>query len=105
MTVPHHLRKPELSDYLHGFALAVILTVVPFSLVAFGGISKSETLIIVAALAVIQMAVHLHFFLHYSRHRTPIEARIALALAIFVGMMLVGGCMWIMTDLHYRMMP
>jgi len=105
MKIPPHLRKPDLEDYLYGFILAVILTVIAFSLVAFGGISKGQTLVLVTALAIIQIAVHLHFFLHYSKKRTPIEARIALALSIFIGMVLVAGSLWVMADLHHRMMP
>lgn len=103
--IPFHLRRPHLNDYVNGFLLAVILTVVPFVLIAFTAIEREPAIIMIAALAVLQMGVHLRYFLHYSTKRVPIEASIALALAVFMSVVLIAGCIWIMVDLHYRMMP
>ena len=104
-TVPPHLHKPAISDYVYGFVLAIILTVIPFAMVAFGEIDRVPTLVLVTILAVVQMVVHFRFFLHYSTDRTPMEAKIALAFSVGIGVILIAGCIWIMSDLHYRMMP
>ena len=102
--VPFYQRKPLLADYVTGFLTAIALTAVPFWVVAAGDIGRSDAMILIAAFAVIQMIVQLRFFLHYSTNRVPLEATIALALAIGIGLIIIGGAMWVMYDLNYRMM-
>lgn len=103
--IPVHLRRPHLGDYANGFLLAVILTIVPFAIVAFTEIERGPALVMIAVLAALQMGVHLRYFLHYSTKRVPFEASVALALSLFMSAVLVAGCIWIMADLHHRMMP
>ncbi len=102
--VPFYLRKPNLGEYFTGFLLAIILTAIPFWVVASGDVSKNSAMVLIAAFAVIQMGVHLRFFMHYLTKRVPIEASIALALAILMGSIIIGGAIWVMYDLNYRMM-
>ena len=71
-----------LKPYLIGLVLALILTVIAFGLVAFDTLPRETTLAIIAGLAVIQILVHLRFFLHIDFKTTPRENLVALALAI-----------------------
>ena len=48
---------PSLRSYLTGFALALILTAIPFGLVATKALPTSLTLTIIAVAAVIQVLV------------------------------------------------
>jgi cytochrome o ubiquinol oxidase operon protein cyoD len=48
--------------------------------------------------------VHLRYFLHLDLKRTPRENLLALAFAALLIFLMVGGTLWIMFDLHYRMM-
>jgi cytochrome o ubiquinol oxidase operon protein cyoD len=90
--------------YLIGFALALVLTAIPFALTANNVLGLTSTLAIIAVLAVIQVVVHLHYFLHIDFKSSPRENILALAFAaILIGIM-AGGTLWIMFDLHYRMM-
>ena len=54
----------DLRPYLIGFALALILTAIPFALVATNPLPKPTTLIIIGVAAAIQVLVHLRYFLH-----------------------------------------
>lgn len=101
---PFFLRKPSLGDYFTGFFLAIVLTAIPFWVVIAGDIGKSAAMVLVAVFAVIQMVAQLRFFLHYSTKRMPLEATIALALAIVIGGVIIAGAIWVMYDLNYRMM-
>ncbi|MBE2275109.1 MAG: cytochrome C oxidase subunit IV family protein [Rhodobacteraceae bacterium] len=103
--IPPYLQRPKLSDYAYGFILAVLLTVIPFGLVAYGDMEKVPALILIAALAALQLGVQLRYFMHFSTHRTPAEARWALGLALLMGGIFLGGCLWVMIDLNHRMMP
>ncbi len=103
--IPFHLRKPHLSDYINGFLLAVILTVIPFATIAYTDIERGPALLMITVFAILQIGVHLRYFLHYSTKRVPFEVTVALALAIFMAAVLIAGGIWVMTDLHIRMMP
>lgn len=90
--------------YLIGLALALILTAIPFGLVAFGTLPRQTTLIVIAVFAVAQILVHLRFFLHIDLRTTPRENLMALAFAVVLIFIMVGGSLWIMFDLYHRMM-
>jgi cytochrome o ubiquinol oxidase subunit IV len=90
--------------YAVGFGLALGLTIIPFGLVASRALSPAATLAIIAGLAVLQLLVHLRCFLHLGR--TP-ESRDSLHAFLFAAVLvciMIGGTLWIMFDLHGRMM-
>jgi cytochrome o ubiquinol oxidase subunit IV len=95
---------PGPRSYLTGFALALILTAIPFALVAAKALPPLPTLTVVAVAAVIQVLVHLHYFLHLDLTSTPRENLLAIAFAAILIVIMVGGSYWIMLDLHHRMM-
>ena len=93
-----------LRPYLIGLALAVVLTAIPFALVATGVLPRQTTLVIIAVFAIMQIFVHLTFFLHIDYKTTPRENLVALAFALVLIFIMVGGSLWIMFDLYNRMM-
>jgi len=90
--------------YLIGIVLAVTLTAIPFALVALGTLPRETTLIVIVVAAILQILVHLRFFLHIDFAFTPRENLIALAFACVLIFIMVGGSLWIMFDLYHRMM-
>ena len=90
--------------YLTGFALAVLLTLVSFGLVAFGALPRTATLILIAIAAIIQILVHLRYFLHLNFSSTPRRNVVTIAFAGVLIFIMVGGSLWIMFDLYNRMM-
>lgn len=90
--------------YLTGFILALILTAIPFALVWSGVLPQGATIGIIAIAAVIQVMVHLYYFLHLNLTTTPRDNLLAIAFAAVLIFIMVGGSIWIMFDLHYRMM-
>ncbi|MFD0986342.1 cytochrome o ubiquinol oxidase subunit IV [Methyloligella solikamskensis] len=92
------------APYLFGLALALILTAVPFGVVYFDFLQNSTTLIVIAFFAVAQILVHLRFFLHIGFDSTPTENLVVMAFAIVLMCIMVGGSLWIMFDLDWRMM-
>ncbi|MCB1495240.1 MAG: cytochrome o ubiquinol oxidase subunit IV [Bauldia sp.] len=95
---------PDLRAYLTGFVLAVILTAIPFGLVYFKALPIGPTVAVIVVAAVIQVLVHLRFFLHIGLKTTPGENLLVLLFAVLLLVIMVGGSVWIMFDLHYRMM-
>ena len=95
---------PTARRYLTGLSLALVLTAIPFGLVYFRLAGEGATLAVIAAAALIQVAVHLRYFLGIDLKRTPRENLLALAFAAVLIFIMVGGSLWIMFDLHARMM-
>jgi cytochrome o ubiquinol oxidase operon protein cyoD len=89
--------------YIVGFVLAVVLTVIPFALVATHALSPVATIWTIVISAILQILVHLRFFLHIDFATTPKENLLALAFTGVLLFLMVGGSFWIMIDLHTRM--
>ncbi|BEM81013.1 cytochrome o ubiquinol oxidase subunit IV [Serratia marcescens] len=94
----------SVKSYLIGFILSIILTVIPFAMVMYGTASHSTILAVVVGMAVIQVIVHLVYFLHMN---TSSEERWNLVALLFTAMIIgivVVGSLWIMYNLNINMM-
>ena len=94
-------KSKEFRHYVIGFALATVLTIIPFTLVATVGGKISFFALILCAL--LQLIVHLRFFLHLSYKGQQKED---LQLVLFTGFILflmIGGTIWVLGDLYTRM--
>ena len=100
----HDASHGSVKSYAIGFILSVILTLIPFGLVMYPTLPKSITLMIVLAFAVIQVLVHLVYFLHLDRSEEQRENVIAFVFAGLVIVLLVGLSLWIMFSIHTYMM-
>ena len=89
-------------QYLTGFALALVLTLIPFGIVYWMLLPATSALIVVVMAAIAQIVVQLRYFLHIDFRTTPRENLVALFFAAFLIIVMVGGSLWIMFDLHYR---
>jgi len=90
--------------YLVGFALAVVLTLVSFGLASVHGISRSTALSGLFIAAILQIFVHLHFFLHLDRSSKQRWNLITLVFSVLLIFIFVGGSIWVMVTLNSRMM-
>ena len=95
---------PLFRDYLTGFILALVLTVVPFGLVVFKVVPQAQGLAVIAVLAVVQIIVHMRYFLHLNFSPAERNNIMSLAFAAVLILIMAGGTLWIMFNLHYRMM-
>jgi cytochrome o ubiquinol oxidase subunit IV len=94
----------DLRKYLIGFGLAVALTFGPFALVIWGGLPAGQTMVIVGACALVQMAVHLRFFLHIDLSRQKREDLQLILFSVLLLLIMAVGTIWIMGNLSMRMM-
>jgi cytochrome o ubiquinol oxidase subunit IV len=91
--------------YTIGLFLAVILTATSFwaantSLLWGPGVPLG-----LAVLAIAQIGVHLVFFLHITTGRDNTNNVLALAFGMLIVILVIGGSLWIMTNLNANMMP
>jgi cytochrome o ubiquinol oxidase subunit IV len=94
----------SLLGYSIGFLLSVILTAIPFGLVMTGIAPREVTLLGIFAAAVVQILVHLHYFLHMDRSSSQRWNLMTFLFTVLVMTIFIGGSLWIMVDLHSRMM-
>ena len=88
--------------YLTGFILALVLTLIPFGIVYWTLFTATSAIVVIALAAIAQIVVQLRYFLHIDFKTTPRENLIALFFAAFLIVVMVGGSLWVLFDLHYR---
>jgi cytochrome o ubiquinol oxidase subunit IV len=66
--------------------------------------SRSATLFCIFGTAIIQILVHLHYFLHLDTSSAARWNILVLLFTLLIMILFVGGTIWIMHNLNYRMM-
>jgi cytochrome o ubiquinol oxidase operon protein cyoD len=100
--------RGSIRSYLTGYVLSLVLTSTAFWLVhkhlAANHVSPTDTFMFwaLSALALTQLFVQLVFFLHLDRESKPRWNNVVLGFAAIVVIILVGGSIWIMTNLNYH---
>ena len=92
--------------YVIGFLLSVVLTVIPFWLVmgdVFG--NNMVTVVFVLELGVVQIFVHMHYFLHMNTKSEGGWTMMALIFTVVIVLIALVGSMWVMHHLNTHMMP
>ena len=95
--------KRDLKIYLTGFVLAIVLTAASFGVVLGAGLGAGTTLVIIGVLGVLQLMVHLRFFLHIDRSKQKREDLDLILFTTLVVLIIVLGTVWILGNLHERM--
>jgi cytochrome o ubiquinol oxidase subunit IV len=96
--------RHDLRGYQTGFVLAALLTIVPFALVTSGTFSTIANLWVIGVLGLVQIVVHVRYFLHVDL--SP-QRREELYLMLFSGALvtlMIAGMLWMLFNLHIRMM-
>ena len=96
--------RGSLKSYLTGFVLSLILTAIPFALVMSGTLSSSAILAGIFSAGIVQILVHLHYFLHLDTSSEERWNVLAMIFTLLIMVLFVGGTLWIMFNLNYRMM-
>ena len=92
--------------YLTGFVLAVILTVIPFWLV-MGEVLADTTLttLIIFACAILQIFVHVVYFLHLDTRAEGGWNLISILFTLILLVIVLAGTLWVMHHMNTNMMP
>lgn len=105
----HHDTAPShstLSGYITGFVLSVILTAIPFWLVMGRPFdSAALTAVLVIGFAVVQIFVHMVYFLHMDTKAEGGWSVMALIFTLILVLIALTGSLWVMYHLDRNMMP
>ncbi|OAN60058.1 cytochrome o ubiquinol oxidase subunit IV [Sphingomonas sp. TDK1] len=99
---PHSTR----GGYITGFLLSVVLTAIPFGIVMGGWIADTTLAVgICAALAMVQIVVHMIYFLHMNSKSEQGWTLMALVFTIIIIVIALAGSLWVMFNMNLNMMP
>ncbi|MFC7554550.1 cytochrome o ubiquinol oxidase subunit IV [Pseudoroseomonas wenyumeiae] len=96
----------SLKGYVTGFLLSVILTAIPFWLVMGEVIADSRvTAFVIMGFAVVQIVVHMVYFLHMNSRSEGGWTMLALIFTLVIVVITLAGSLWVMYHMNTNMMP
>jgi cytochrome o ubiquinol oxidase operon protein cyoD len=102
----HEAGHGSFKGYMTGFILSVILTAIPFWLVMAGVLeSKLLTAVLVMGIGVVQILVHMIYFLHMNPRSEGGWTLMALIFTLIIVGIALTGSLWVMHHLNANMMP
>ena len=102
----HEAGHGSFRGYMTGFVLSVILTAIPFWLVMAGVFdSKLLTAFLVMGIGVVQIVVHMVYFLHMNPRSEGGWTMMALIFTLIIVGIAIAGSLWVMHHLNANMMP
>ena len=102
----HDTLHITVGGYVTGFVLSVILTAIPFWLVMNKVIpSTGLTITVILGLGLIQIIVHMVYFLHMTPKAEGGWGLMALMFTMVLVLITLSGSLWVMYHLKANMMP
>jgi len=93
-------------SYMTGFVLSVILTAIPIWLVMGNVLGDAQvTGLVIMAFAVVQIVVHMIYFLHMNTKSENGWTFLALVFTLTLVIITLAGSLWVMHHLNTNMMP
>jgi cytochrome o ubiquinol oxidase subunit IV len=90
--------------YLVGLGLAILLTATSFFVAGTDLVWQPSIPVAIVVLAIAQMGIHLVFFLHITTGPDNTNNVMALAFGLLIVFLVIGGSLWIMSNLNHNMM-
>jgi cytochrome o ubiquinol oxidase operon protein cyoD len=97
--------RTRILGYVVGLGLAILLTATSFFIAGTDLVWQPSIPVAIIVLAIAQMGVHLVFFLHITTGPDNTNNVMALAFGVLIVVLVIGGSLWIMTNLNQNMMP
>jgi cytochrome o ubiquinol oxidase subunit IV len=94
-----------MASYIVGFILSLIFTFIPYYMVVNQSVKGTALLVTILGFAVLQMIIQIVFFLHLGRGPKPFYNVTFFMLTIVTILVVVGGSLVIMSNLHYNKAP
>ncbi|UDF33822.1 UNVERIFIED_ORG: cytochrome o ubiquinol oxidase subunit IV [Shinella sp. XGS7] len=102
----HEAGHGSFKGYMVGFILSIILTAIPFWLVMSGALdSKLLTAVLVMGIGVVQIVVHMVYFLHMNPRSEGGWTMMALIFTLVIVGIALAGSLWVMYHMNTNMMP
>ncbi|MBS9777352.1 MAG: cytochrome o ubiquinol oxidase subunit IV [Gammaproteobacteria bacterium] len=94
----------SVKEYITGLALSIVLTLIPFGLVLFGGMSNSAVMAVIIVCAIAQLLVQAIFFLHMNGSSSQSWNTTSAIYTIFTVLFFIIGTIWIFNHANHNML-
>jgi len=101
----HHGWNRSYKPQFLGFVTALLLTVAAYRIVTHNELSDSLLHVTIFGFAVFQALIQLFFFLHLGMESKPHWGMITFLFTALIIVVVIGGSLWIMSNLSYDLMP
>jgi cytochrome o ubiquinol oxidase operon protein cyoD len=101
----HDTNRGTLASYVTGYIFSIYLTFAAYLMVYNHLFSNIVLTTVIVILALVQFIIQVVFFLHLGRETKPRWKLAVMLFMIMVVLILVGGSLWIMSNLNVRMTP
>jgi cytochrome o ubiquinol oxidase operon protein cyoD len=106
MSHPGHASEHgSTKSYVIGFVLSLVFTLIPYYLVVNHSLTSTGLLWTILSFGIIQMIIQITFFLHLGRGPKPNWNLYFFAGTVGIILVVVGGTIVIIHNLHYNMSP
>jgi cytochrome o ubiquinol oxidase subunit IV len=104
---PKHTKNEHgtTQSYVIGFILSIVFTLIPYYLVVNKTVTGNALAVTILGFAVLQMLIQIFFFLHLGRGPKPLYNVVFFVSTVGIILIVVGGSIFIMNNLHYKMDP
>lgn len=94
----------SVKSYVIGLILSIVLTIIPFGMVMSGGFETMTVVVTISIMAILQVLVQLLMFMHLDFKTEEGWNAGSFIFTALILIILVGGSLWIMQNLHANMM-
>lgn len=101
----HHGWNVSFKPSFLGFVLSLVLTFAAYRITSQHHLHNSVLIWTVLGLGALQMFLQLIFFLHLGLESKPHWNSISFLFMVLVIVVVIGGSLWIMSNLNYYLMP
>lgn len=107
MTQSHKVSDEHgsMQSYVIGFLLSLLFTFIPYVMVVNQTFTGTKLLITIVGFAMVQLVIQVTFFLHLGRGPKPNWNMYFFVGTVGAVAFVVGGSIFIMSNLHYNMSP
>jgi len=95
--------RKDRRSYQIGLVLALVLSAIPFGLLASGMLPRASLLWVIGVTAAVQVIVHFRFFLHIDLSRSHRHDLQLILFSALIVLMMVGGTLWVMFNERMQM--
>lgn len=101
----HSQEHGTVHSYIVGLALSLLFTLIPYTLVINQSFTGTKLLLVIVGFAMIQVIIHVTFFLHLGRGPKPNWQMFFFVSTVMASLVVVGGSVFIMNQLYRNMRP
>ena len=105
MIDPQHGWNISYKPLFLGFICSLILTFSAYMIVVKGHLSNDLLILTMFGIVVLQTLLQLVFYFHLGLESKPHWNSISFVFVLLIVCIIVGGSLWIMSNLNYNLMP